>query len=212
MLRSIMRSHSSTLRSESGAIGMMPAFLARTSILPYVSMALFTRDSTSARFVASTFTASAFPPLASMALTIASRRSLRRALRTTVAPSFARWQAVLSPSPLLAPVMTTTLPSMFLLIVISLLGRGTAPRNVKGTLVRKPTFGALDEDPERLVGGSLSPAAFNSSLNTLEHPRGHSRRTDLRYQVHQIGDRPCIELLHRTNDLVSQALIRKRLR
>ena len=51
-------------------------------------------------------------------LTIVLRRSLRRAPRTTAAPSVARCRATLSSRPLLAPVITTTFPSMFLLIAI----------------------------------------------------------------------------------------------
>jgi hypothetical protein len=41
------------------------------------------------------------------------RRSTRRAPRISFAPSAARRRAAASPSPLLAPVMTTTLPAMF---------------------------------------------------------------------------------------------------
>src|SRR4030081_1950244 len=43
-------------------------------------------------------------------------RSTRRAPSTTVAPSDERCRAAASPRPLLAPVMTTTLPSMLLLM------------------------------------------------------------------------------------------------
>src|SRR5258708_1438846 len=50
---------------------------------------------------------------------------LNNCIETPLTPSFARWRAVLSPSPLLAPVMTTTFPSIFLLMAFSLLGRGT---------------------------------------------------------------------------------------
>jgi hypothetical protein len=38
---------------------------------------------------------------------------MRRAPSTTVAPRAARYRAVASPRPLLAPVMTATLPVMF---------------------------------------------------------------------------------------------------
>lgn len=110
---SLVRSHSSTLRRASGAIGIMPALFTRTSILPYVAMAFCIRASTCVRTVTSTGTANAVPPSASIFFTIASRRSVRLAPRTTFAPNFARWRAVLSPRPLLAPVMTTTFPSMF---------------------------------------------------------------------------------------------------
>jgi hypothetical protein len=49
------------------------------------------------------------PPAASISATSRSSRSVRRAPRTTVAPSEARWRAADSPIPLLAPVMATTL-------------------------------------------------------------------------------------------------------
>src|SRR5215813_106160 len=47
-----------------------------------------------------------------MSATTACRRSVRRAPRKTFAPFEARWRAVASPIPLLAPVMTTTFPWM----------------------------------------------------------------------------------------------------
>ena len=52
-------------------------------------------------------------------------RSTRRAPSTTLAPCAERSRAVASPSPLLAPVMTTTFPSMLLLIVGVLVDPGS---------------------------------------------------------------------------------------
>src|SRR5436309_1033450 len=45
-------------------------------------------------------------------------RLTRRAPSTTLAPCAERFRAVASPSPLLAPVMTTTFPSMLLFIIL----------------------------------------------------------------------------------------------
>jgi len=42
-------------------------------------------------------------------------RSVRRAPRTSLWPFVARWRAVVSPIPLLAPVISTTLPEWLLL-------------------------------------------------------------------------------------------------
>src|SRR6266850_1238252 len=47
-----------------------------------------------------------------MSVTTVLSRSVRRAPRNTLAPLDARRRAVASPRPLLAPVMTTTFPSM----------------------------------------------------------------------------------------------------
>src|SRR5438046_1114508 len=58
----------------------------------------------------------ALPPLPVSSPANDWRRSTRRAPKTTLAPSAERSRALASPSPLLAPVMTTTFPSMLLLI------------------------------------------------------------------------------------------------
>src|SRR6266704_2278450 len=58
----------------------------------------------------------ALPPLPVSSLASDWRRSTRRAPSTTLAPCAERSRAVASPSPLLAPVMTTTFPAMLLLI------------------------------------------------------------------------------------------------
>src|SRR5437763_13625426 len=60
--------------------------------------------------------ASALPPLSVSSPASDWRRSTRRAPSTTVARSAERSRAVASPSPLLAPVMTTTFPAMLPLI------------------------------------------------------------------------------------------------
>src|ERR1700757_4309464 len=54
-----------------------------------------------------------------MSLTSESIRSLRLAPSATFAPFAARRRAVLAPSPLLAPVMTTTLPLILDILVLS---------------------------------------------------------------------------------------------
>ena len=69
--------------------------------------------STSARLVTSVENPMALPPVAEISWTTASIRFERRAPSTTVAPRSARSLAVLSPMPLLAPVMTTTLSVIF---------------------------------------------------------------------------------------------------
>src|SRR5215469_9489111 len=52
------------------------------------------------------------------------RRSMRRAPSTTLAPCAERSRAVASPSPLLAPVMTTIFPSMLFIILTPALHSG----------------------------------------------------------------------------------------
>src|SRR3981189_3099816 len=66
-----------------------------------------------------------------MSVTTAFSRSVRRAPRNTLAPLNARRRAVDSPRPLLAPVMTTTFPSM-LDIVLSLFRRNRSLNRVEG--------------------------------------------------------------------------------
>src|SRR5258708_5569621 len=94
-------------------MGIMPALLMSTSTRPKPSTALWMSASTSARFVTSVASPMALPPLAEISRTTASIRSERRAPSTTFAPCPARSFAVLSPMPLLAPVITTTLSVMF---------------------------------------------------------------------------------------------------
>ena len=77
----------------------------------------------------------ALPPMAEISLTTASILFERRAPRTTLAPCCARSFAVLSPMPLLAPVMITTLSVIFDIFVFSLFRicftEGRAPLNVR---------------------------------------------------------------------------------
>src|SRR5438876_2688985 len=61
--------------------------------------------------------ASALPPLPVSSSANDWMRSTRRAPSTTLAPCAERCRAVASPSPLLAPVMTTTFPAMSLAIL-----------------------------------------------------------------------------------------------
>src|SRR5437867_2952031 len=117
MLMSIVRSQSSMVRRSSGARGIIPALLIMTSIRPNFCTAVSTNFFTWSRRVTSVVTASALPPLPVNSSTNDLRRSARRAPSTTLAPCADRSRAAASPSPLLAPVMTTTFPSMLLLIV-----------------------------------------------------------------------------------------------
>src|SRR4030095_1671611 len=88
-----------------------------TSTLPNALWEKLTNASTSSRFVTSSARYSAEPPSARMAETSDSSLSVRRAPRTTCAPLCASRRAVASPIPLLAPVITTTFPSMFTAII-----------------------------------------------------------------------------------------------
>src|SRR4051794_3533309 len=119
MFTSIIRSHSSTLRRSRGACGMSPALLIMTSTRPYARTAASTSPFTWSRWVTSVATARALPPRPASSSASARRRSTRRAPSTTLAPCAERSRAVASPSPLLAPVMTTALPSMLLLIILT---------------------------------------------------------------------------------------------
>src|SRR5262249_4349868 len=68
-------------------------------------------------FVTSQLYDCALPPALTISATSASSLSLRRAAIETTAPRAARYLAEAAPIPLLAPMMTTTLPSMSWLIV-----------------------------------------------------------------------------------------------
>src|SRR6516164_5009811 len=111
-------------------------------------------------------TASALPPrrLSSSANTL--RRSMRRAPSTTLAPCAERSRAVASPSPLLAPVMTTTFPSMLWCIVLtptlhdsrSAMGQSPQPYCSSLTLSNQSTFFAFSA-PEWRYASSPSCAS-----------------------------------------------------
>src|SRR6185312_14051337 len=88
------------------------ALLTRTSTRPKASRAPRTSASTSARRTTSVTPTCALPPALRISPARRSRRSLRLAPRETEAPSAAKSFAVASPMPLLAPVMTTTLPAI----------------------------------------------------------------------------------------------------
>src|SRR6266568_1762967 len=116
MFTSIIRSHSSILRRSSGDCGIKPALLIITSIRPYACTARSTSFFTCWLWMTSVGTASAFPPRRMSSSASDGMRSARRAPSTTLAPSAERNRAVASPSPLLAPVITTTFPSILLLM------------------------------------------------------------------------------------------------
>src|SRR6266699_3497747 len=121
MFTSIIRSHSSILRRSSGDCGIRPALLIITSIRPCACTAPSTSFFTCSLWMTSVGTASAFPPRRVSSSASDLMRSARRAPSTTVAPCADKSRAVASPRPLLAPVMTTTFPSMLLLMLGSVL-------------------------------------------------------------------------------------------
>src|SRR5581483_4054372 len=87
-----------------------PALLTSTSHRPKASSTRSRSSSRSARLVTSQPTTSERPPRDPMCSATPSRRSTRRAARTTVAPRRARRLAVSSPNPDEAPVTTATAP------------------------------------------------------------------------------------------------------
>ncbi len=105
-----MASQSSWRRSSNGETAIVPALETSTSSRPNRSTAVSVSSRRSSRRVTSTRTPVAVPPRAVMRSTTAFSRSSRRAPRTSRAPRSARWAAVASPMPLLAPVIATTLP------------------------------------------------------------------------------------------------------
>ncbi|MNM90476.1 hypothetical protein D3C81_1027390 [compost metagenome] len=122
MLTSIIRFHSSTLSASSFESGMTPALLTRTSTRPCNSTVKSMKDCMSSRLVTSSPITSAVPPAERISLARASRRSVRRAPKTTRAPLLASRRAVASPIPLLAPVITMTfcwMPCMFSLLFLA---------------------------------------------------------------------------------------------
>ncbi|MCY1437561.1 hypothetical protein D9M71_537280 [compost metagenome] len=112
MFTSIIRFHSLTFNASSFESGITPALLMSTSTRPCNSTAKSMKDCMSSRLVTSSASTSAVPPAERMSSARASRRSVRRAPRTTRAPLLASRRAVASPIPLLAPVITMTLCSM----------------------------------------------------------------------------------------------------
>ncbi len=105
-----MASQSSWRRSSNGETAIVPALETRTSSRPNRSTAVSVSRWRSSRRVTSTMTPVAVPPLAVMPSTTAFSRSSLRAPSTSRAPLSARWTAVASPMPLLAPVIAMTLP------------------------------------------------------------------------------------------------------
>src|SRR5258708_7105083 len=113
---SIVRSQSCTLPRSSGECGISPALLRMTSMRPCICTVWSTKLVTCSYCVTSVFTA-AFSSSAS-SFASASRRSMRRAPSTSLAPPRPSARAVASPSPLLAPVMTTTLSLILSVIFV----------------------------------------------------------------------------------------------
>src|SRR5688572_8248 len=88
---------------------VIPALLTRTWSPPNASRAFFTTASQSAFFDTSHFTATAFPPAASISAATFAAPSSFQSATTTAAPSEASLLAVAAPMPLPAPVTTATL-------------------------------------------------------------------------------------------------------
>src|SRR6266581_2941864 len=132
MFTSIIRSHSSILRRSSGDCGIRPALLINTSMRPCACTALSTNFFTCSLWITSIGTASAFPPRRMSSSASDLMRSARRAPSTTLAPSAERNRAVASPSPLLAPVITTTFPSMLLLMTSIAVRESVLLENILG--------------------------------------------------------------------------------
>ena len=87
-----------------------PALLKSTSSLPWCAKAVSNAFDTLSGSVTSHSTNSASPPAVRISAAIVSPRSTLRAASTVLAPWLARWRAVTSPMPPLAPVMNATLP------------------------------------------------------------------------------------------------------
>src|SRR5437773_2086854 len=154
MLTSIVRSQSSTVRRSSGARGMIPALLIMTSIRPNSCTAVSTNFFTWLRWVTSVATATAFPPLRFNSSANDLRRSERRAPSTTLAPCAERRRAAASPSPLLAPVITTIFPSILLvMLLVSFLA---------------PCFLLVTRLPSRSLGEGWSLVTFSTSRHLLQ--------------------------------------------
>src|SRR5881409_705291 len=89
---------------------MMPALLTTMLAGPSSSSIVAAAALSAFASVTSTPYAAALAPDAVSSPTIASSRSMRRAINATVAPALARARAVWAPIPLDAPVITATLP------------------------------------------------------------------------------------------------------
>ena len=110
MLISTMSIQSETFPSERLPPGMMPALAKSASMPPNFSLARAASACMSARRVTSAGSMAALAPSSAAS---ASSRSLRRAPNTTLAPRAASARAAAAPIPEEAPVMMTTLFSMF---------------------------------------------------------------------------------------------------
>src|SRR5689334_1796162 len=83
-----------------------------------VSIVCTTNRSTSAATETSVGTDMAFPPRASISVTRVANSSARRAAAMTLAPLAANASVVARPIPLLAPVISATLPSIFGMLIL----------------------------------------------------------------------------------------------
>ena len=171
ILTLIIWSHSSIFKSSSGACGINPALLIITSTRPKVPTAASTSLFTCVGSVTSVVTVSALPPALASVSARALRRSCRRAPSTRIAPLVERSRAVASPSPLLAPVITTILPSMLLLMILTpayaAIRRGTARRS-RVPSSRRPCCRAL---PQWRCASSLWSVPRRASASRLVRTR-----------------------------------------
>src|SRR6266446_1273873 len=177
MLTSIMRSHSSTFNSSSNESGIRPALLTRTSSRPNRSCARLMNAATSSRLVTSSRSGSAAPPAFSSSAASVLSLSSRRAPSTTLAPCAARWRAVASPIPLLAPVIATTLPISS--DIASLLWQQACPaersRSYSGNPPARDT--STDQASRRCdIGGRRGDCRFGRLVQFLR-PRAVVRKT-----------------------------------
>lgn len=102
--------HSCSVVSTERPIQASPALLTRTSTRPNLRRVASTTCSMSSRRETSAGVPRTSTPWPSITRTASSRPSFPRAQIETLAPSFANSSAMASPSPLLAPVTSATLP------------------------------------------------------------------------------------------------------
>ena len=112
MLTSIIASQSSTRRSSSGEIGMMPALLTRASSFPNRSDAKPTSFERSWRFVTSIWAYAASAPLSPRYVGRGNYVFQLEITQNHLGTASASSSAVASPIPMAAPVIATTLFSI----------------------------------------------------------------------------------------------------
>ena len=109
MFTSTILSHSSIFSDLTKLRGINPALFIKTSIVPNLSSACFTKLSQSVFLVTSVSQMTISPPSSVISFCNVSNLSNLRAPATIFAPFFASALAVEYPIPLDAPVITTTL-------------------------------------------------------------------------------------------------------